>query len=85
MYIKSGLPEEPKLKTRMFVDVLAYKSHKPYMQLSMRDEWYNNMGPSKQQKDILLKTYTADTGAQCFLSSLAWGWACQISSSLKPT
>ena len=67
MYIKSGLPEEPKLKIRMFVDVLAYKSHKPYMQLSMRDEWYNNMGPSKQQKDIVLKASIADTGAQCFL------------------
>ena len=30
-------------------------------------EWYDSLGPSKQQKDILLKTTTADTGAQCFL------------------
>jgi hypothetical protein len=67
MYIKSGLTEEPKLKIRMCVDVLAYRSHKPYLQLSMRDEWYDNMGPSKQQKDIVLKTSIADTGAQCFL------------------
>ena len=63
MYIKSGLPEEPKLKIRMCVDVLAYKSHKPNVQLSMRDEWYD----SKQQKDIVLKASIADTGAQCFL------------------
>ena len=31
MYIKSDLPEEPKLKIRMCVDVLAYRSHKPYI------------------------------------------------------
>jgi hypothetical protein len=67
MYIKSGLPEEPTLKIRMCVDVLAYRSHKPYVSLSMRDEWYDNLGPSKQQKDIVLKTSIADTGAQCFL------------------
>jgi hypothetical protein len=67
MYIKSGLPEETKLKIRMCVDVLAYKSHQPYVQLSMRDAWYDNMGPSKQQKDIVLKASIADTGAQCFL------------------
>jgi hypothetical protein len=67
MYIKSGLPEEPKLKIRMFVDVLAYMSHKPYLQLSMMDEWYADLGPSKQQKDTVLKTSIADTGAQCFL------------------
>jgi hypothetical protein len=51
----------------MCVDVLAYKSHKPYVQLSMMDKWYADMGPSKQQKDIVLKTSIADTGAQCFL------------------
>jgi hypothetical protein len=33
----------------------------------MMDEWYANMGPTKQQKDIVLKTSIADTGAQCFL------------------
>jgi hypothetical protein len=33
----------------------------------MRDEWPDNLGPSKQQKDIVLKTSIADTGAQCFL------------------
>ena len=38
MYIKSGLPEEPKLKIRMCVDVMAYKSLKPYVQLSMMDK-----------------------------------------------
>lgn len=67
MYIKSKLPEEPKLKIRMCVDVMAYRSHKPCVQLSMRDDWYANLGPSKQQKDVVLKTSIADTGAQCFL------------------
>ena len=38
MYIKSGLPEELKLKIRMCVDILAYKSNNPYVQLSMRDD-----------------------------------------------
>ena len=50
MYIKSGLPEEPKLKIRMCVDILAYKSHKPYVQLSMRGDWYANLGPSKHSR-----------------------------------
>jgi hypothetical protein len=67
MYIKSGLPEEPKLKIRMCVDIMAYKSHKPYVQLSMMDKWYADLGPSKKQNDIVLKTSIADTGAQCFL------------------
>jgi hypothetical protein len=67
MYIKSELPEEPKMKIRMCVDVLAYRSHKPYVQLSMKDDWYASLGPSKQQKDVVLKTSIADTGAQCFL------------------
>jgi hypothetical protein len=67
MYTKSRLPEEPKLKIRMCVDVMAYKSHKPFVHLSMMDKWYANMGPNKQQKDIVLKTSIADTGAQCFL------------------
>jgi hypothetical protein len=31
----------------------------------MRDDWYANLGPSKQQKDIVLRTSIADTGAQC--------------------
>jgi hypothetical protein len=87
MYIKSGLPEEPKLKIRMCVDVLAYRSHKPYVKLSMRDEWFNNMGPSNQQKDNVLKTSIADTCAQCFeaRTSMAWGWLCLVSSSQKST
>jgi hypothetical protein len=53
MYIKSGLPEEAKLTIRMCVEILAYKSHKPYVQLSMMDKWYANMGSDKQQKDIV--------------------------------
>jgi hypothetical protein len=49
------------------VDILAFKSHKPYVQLSMMDRWYADMGPDKKQKDIVLKTSIADTGAQCYL------------------
>jgi hypothetical protein len=69
MYIKSGLPEEPK----------------PYVQLSMRDDWYANLGPSKQQKDIALKTSIADTGAQCFLlgSNHLHGLGLDVSSLLQ--
>jgi hypothetical protein len=51
-----------KMKIRMCVDILAYKSHKPCVQLSMMDKWYAYMGPSKQQKDIVLKTSITDTG-----------------------
>ena len=33
----------------------------------MMDKCYDDMGPDKKQKDIMLKTSIADTGAQCFL------------------
>jgi hypothetical protein len=79
MYIKSGLPEEPKLTIRMCVDILAY------VQLSMMDKWYADMGPNKQQKDIVLKTSIADTGAQCFLlgSNHLQGLGLDVSSLLQ--
>ena len=85
MYIKSELPEEPKLKIRMWVDVMAYRSHKPYVQLSLRDDWYANLGPSKQQKDVVLKTSIADTCAQCFLlgSNHLHGLGLDVSSLLQ--
>jgi hypothetical protein len=66
-YIKSELPEEPKLKIRMCMDVLAYRSHQPYVQLSVREDWDANLGHNKQQKDVVLETSIADTGAQCFI------------------
>jgi hypothetical protein len=47
-YIKSELPDEPKLKIRMCVDILAYRSHQPYVQLSVREDWYANLGPNRQ-------------------------------------
>jgi hypothetical protein len=80
-----GLPEEPQLKIRMCVDVLAYRSHKPYVQLFMRDNWYANLGPSKQQKDVVLKTSIADIGAQCFLlgSNHLHGLGLDVSSLLQ--
>jgi hypothetical protein len=70
---------------------MAYKSHKPYVQLSMMDKWYADLGPNKQQKDIILKTSIADTGAHPSASSLAaiisvaWDWTFQASSSQKST
>jgi hypothetical protein len=66
-YIKSELPEEPKLKIRMCVDILAYRSHQPYVQSSVREDWYANLGPNRQQKGMVLETSIADTGAQCFI------------------
>jgi hypothetical protein len=53
--------------------------------LSMRDDWYANLGPSKQQKDIVLKTSIADTGAQCFLlrSNHLHGLGLDVSSLLQ--
>jgi hypothetical protein len=49
------------------MDILAYRSHQPYVQLSVREDWYANLGPNKQQKDVVLETSIADTGAQCFI------------------
>ena len=63
MYIKSDLPEEPTLKLRMCLEVEAYRTHEPYLKCSVRPEWIDSLGVSKQQKDIVLKTSTADTGA----------------------
>jgi hypothetical protein len=63
----SELPEEPKLKISMCVDILAYRSHQPYVQLSVMEDWYANLGPNRQQKDVVLETSIADTGAQCFI------------------
>jgi hypothetical protein len=85
MYITSELPEDPNLKIRICVDVLAYRSHKPYVQLSMRDDWYANLGPRKQQKDVVLKTSIADTGTQCSLlgSNHLHGLGLDVSSLLQ--
>ena len=65
-YVKSELPEEPDLKIRMCVDFLAYKKHNPPLKCTVKREWKDNL-VNNQQKDIVLKTSTADTGAQCFL------------------
>ena len=66
-YKKSELPEEPTIKLRMCVDIMAYKSHQPYVQLAVREDWYANLGPNRQQKDVIMETSIADTGAQCFI------------------
>ena len=63
-YIKSSLPEEPSLKLRMCLDILSYKKHDTPLECNVQQSWLDSLGPSMQQKDIILKTSTADTGAQ---------------------
>ena len=84
-YIKSELPKEPRIKIRMCVDILAYKSHEPYVQLSVGGDWYAGLGPNKQQKDVVMETPVADTGAQCFIigSNHLRGLGLEISSLLQ--
>jgi hypothetical protein len=84
-YIKSELPEEPKLKIRICVDILAYRSHQPYVQLSVREDWYASLGLNRQQKDVVLETSIADTGAQCFIigSNHLCGLGLNVSSLLQ--
>merc|ERR1711940_262494 len=65
-FVKSSLPEEPLLKLRMCVDISSYAKHDPPLQCTVQKKWLNNL-VGKNQKDIVLKTTTADTGAQCFL------------------
>ena len=65
-YIKSSLPKEPTLKIRMCVDILSYRRHDPPLDCAVQQSWIDSL-ENRQQKDILLKTSTADTGAQCFL------------------
>ena len=51
----------------MCLDILPYRKHDPPLDCTVQQSWLDGLGPSKQQKDIILKTSTADTGAQCFL------------------
>ena len=51
----------------MCLDILSYKKHDPPLECNVQQSWLDSLGPSMQQKDIILKTSTADTGAQCFL------------------
>jgi hypothetical protein len=73
------LPDEPKLKIRMCVDILAYRSHQPYVQLSVREDWYANLGPNRQPKDVVLETSIAA------ITSVAWDSKSQVSFSLRST
>jgi hypothetical protein len=84
-YIKSELPEESKINIRMCVDILANKSHQPYVQLSVREDWYANLGPNKQQKEVVMETSVVDTGAQCFIigSNHLRGLGLEVSSLLQ--
>ena len=66
-YVKSPLPEEPKIKLRMCLDILPYRKHDPPLDCNVQKSWIDSLGPKKEQKDIVLKAGTADTGAQCFL------------------
>ena len=69
----------------MCVDIMAYKSHQPYVQLAVREDWYANLGPDKQQKDVVMEASVADTGAQCFIigSNHLRGLGLDISSLLQ--
>ena len=61
-YIKSSLPEEPSLKLGMCLDILPYRKHDPPLDCNVQQSWLYSLGPNMQQKDIILKTTTADTG-----------------------
>ena len=65
-FIKSSLPEEPIMKLRMCLDISSYSKHDPPLGCGVMQSWLDGLVDS-QQKDIVLKTTTADTGAQCFL------------------
>ena len=65
-YIKASLRKDPTMKIRMCLDILSYKKHDPPLDYQVQQKWIDSL-ENRQQKDILLKTSTADTGAQCFL------------------
>ena len=65
-YIKSNLPEEPTIKLRMNVDILAYAKHRPHVKCTVQKKWMDSL-VDKKQFDIVLKKSTADTGAKYFL------------------
>ena len=51
----------------MCLDILPYKKHDPPLNCTVLKSWIDGLGPAMEQKDIVIKTSTADTGAQCFL------------------
>ena len=65
-YIKSNLPEEPTIKLRMNVDILAYAKHRPPLKCTVQEKRMDSLVDNKQF-DIVLKKSTADTGTQYFL------------------
>ena len=65
-FIKSSLPEEPTRKLRMCLDISSYSKNNPPLGCSVIQSWLDGL-VDMQQKDIVLKTATADTSAQCFL------------------
>ena len=62
-YIKASLRKEPTMKIRMCLDILSYKKHDPTLDCQVQQKWIDKL-ENRQQKDIVLKTSTADTWAQ---------------------
>ena len=54
------------MKLRMCLDISSYSKHDPPLECGVMQSWLDELVAS-QQKDIVLKATTADTGAQCFL------------------
>ena len=48
------------------MDILPYAKHDPPLQCTVQKKWLNSL-KDNNQKDIVLRRTTADTGAQCFL------------------
>ena len=65
-YIKASLRKNPTIKIRMCLDILSYKKHDPPLDCQVQQKWIDSL-ENRQQKDIVLKTSTNDTGAQCFV------------------
>ena len=81
----SALRKEPTIKLRMDVDIFAYSSHQQNMHPTFWHDWFDNLGPNKQQKDVVMETSVGDTGAQCFIisSNHVHGLGLDISSLLQ--
>ena len=59
--LKSSLRTEPIMKLRICLEISSYSKHDPRLECRVMQSWLDWLVDS-QQKDIALKTTTADTG-----------------------
>lgn len=61
-YVETDLPDEPNIDVKVFLDVKAYRKHKPPLACYVNKNW-NKMHPNVNDTGVVF-SFIADTGAQ---------------------